>query len=117
MTDKPRLPAHVETLGDAVRYLREKRGLTLRALAKAVGVSAPFLSDLEHNRRRTDRIAEFARELGADESILKRFDSRVEPDLKEWLEKNPEVVALLRDVRSTGRSPVELRNALRPRKK
>lgn len=117
MTEKLKLPAQVETIGDAVRFLREKRGLTLRALAKAVGVSAPFLSDLEHNRRRTDQIDKFARVLRVDEAVLRRFDSRVEPELKEWLESNPEVVELLRDVRASGRSAVELRSALRSRKK
>jgi transcriptional regulator with XRE-family HTH domain len=117
MTTNVKLPGHVETVGDAVRFLREKQGLTLRALAKAVGVSAPFLSDLEHNRRRTDKIDKFAEELGIEETVLRRFDSRVEPELKEWLESNPEVVELLRDARASGRSPVELRSALRSRKR
>lgn len=117
MTEKLKLPSTVETLGDAVRYLREKRGLTLRALASAVGVSAPFLSDLEHNRRRTDRLEGFAKALGVEEAVLKRFDNRVEPELKDWLEKNPDLVTLLREVRAEGRSPVELRQALRSRRK
>ena len=49
------------SLGEAIRQLRELRGLTLRELATSVGVSAPFLSDLEHNRRRTDKLDVFAR--------------------------------------------------------
>lgn len=117
MPEKVKLPSTVETVGDAIRFLRERRGLTLRGLASAVGVSAPFLSDLEKNRRGTDRLADFARVLGVDVALLKQFDSRVEPELKDWLEKNPELVTLLREMRADRRSAVELRQVLRARKK
>lgn len=39
-------------MGDALRRRREEKRVTLRALADAIGVSAPFLSDVEHGRRR-----------------------------------------------------------------
>jgi len=51
-------------VGDELRRLREKKGLTLRSLAKQVGVSAPFLSDVEHGRRRLTRLDDVARVLG-----------------------------------------------------
>ena len=38
--------------GSGWRATRESRGMTLRALARAAGVSAPFLSDVEHGRRK-----------------------------------------------------------------
>lgn len=38
--------------GEAWRLRREEQGLTLREVARRVGVSAPFLSDVEHGRRR-----------------------------------------------------------------
>lgn len=38
--------------GTALRLRREEERMTLRALAEAIGVSAPFLSDVEHGRRR-----------------------------------------------------------------
>jgi transcriptional regulator with XRE-family HTH domain len=41
----------VTTLGGVIRSQREVRGLTLRAVAEAAGISAPYLSDVEHNRR------------------------------------------------------------------
>lgn len=37
--------------GQKMRYLRERKEVTLRALAKAMGISAPYLSDLELGRR------------------------------------------------------------------
>lgn len=38
-------------LGERLRELRRQRGVTLKAMADAVGVSAPYLSALEHGRR------------------------------------------------------------------
>jgi len=37
--------------GLLLRYWREKRGVTLRAMALLVGCSNPYLSDIETNRR------------------------------------------------------------------
>jgi len=51
-------------IGEAVRELREERGITLRALAKTLNLSPPFLSDLEHGRRRMPRVEDFANALG-----------------------------------------------------
>jgi transcriptional regulator with XRE-family HTH domain len=51
-------------VGDEVRRLREKKGLTLRGLADKVGLSAPFLSDVEHGRRRLSRLDAMAKALG-----------------------------------------------------
>ncbi|HEV2435981.1 MAG TPA: helix-turn-helix transcriptional regulator, partial [Verrucomicrobiae bacterium] len=39
------------TLGTKLRALRERAGISLRALAKDAKVSAPFLSDVELGRR------------------------------------------------------------------
>lgn len=103
------------SLGEAVRSLREDQRLTLRALAEKVGISAPFLSDLEHGRRQTDRYAELAEALGVAEASLRELDTRVTPDLKEWLTSNPRLVSLLKDLQASGRPvPLEaLREALK----
>lgn len=39
------------TNGRTIRKLREQRGMSLRALAEALDVSAPYLSDLELGNR------------------------------------------------------------------
>lgn len=101
------IPADVKTLGEAIRSLREAQGLTLRSLAEKVGVTPPFLSDLEHDRRKTDRLDKFAQVLGVTLEELQKFDTRVSPDLKDWLGANPQLLAILRDFKSTGR-PVPL---------
>ena len=38
-------------VGEEIRRLREARGMTLRALAQKLDVSAPYMSDVEHGRR------------------------------------------------------------------
>ncbi len=37
--------------GEKLRALREERGVTLREMAKAIGVSGAYLSALEHGKR------------------------------------------------------------------
>jgi len=37
--------------GFVIRAVRDAKGWTLRRLAKAIGVSAPYLCDVEHGRR------------------------------------------------------------------
>lgn len=95
------------SLGEAIRVLREQRRMTLRALAERVGVSAPFLSDIEHNRRSTDKLEAIAEVLEVPVEELRQLDGRVPPDLKEWLASHPGLVSLLRDLQTSGR-PVPL---------
>ena len=40
-----------ETIGERIRHTRKRLGLSLRELARRVGISAAFLSDIEHGRR------------------------------------------------------------------
>src|SRR5436309_9689741 len=91
------------SLGDAVRRVREARQMTLRELATKIGVSAPFLSDVEHNRRRTDKLGELAAVLEVDLERLRRLDPRLPDDLKQWMDANPEIVSFLESLRQSGR--------------
>jgi transcriptional regulator with XRE-family HTH domain len=91
--------------------------MSLRALANKIGVSAPFLSDLEHNRRSTERLEDIAKALNVDPEELKRLDGRLTADLRDWISANPAMVALLKEMRSSNRSPQELRTALIRRRK
>lgn len=86
-------------LGEAIRRARVAKGMSLRALAERIGVSAPFLSDLEHGRRNTTELPRIAQVLDVPLEELRRLEARVEKELKEWLEANPGILALLRDTR------------------
>jgi transcriptional regulator with XRE-family HTH domain len=47
-------------LGLFVAARRKALGLTLRQVADLAGVSVPFVHDIEHGRRSTERFEEFA---------------------------------------------------------
>jgi transcriptional regulator with XRE-family HTH domain len=104
-----KIPVGASSLGEAVRLLREEKKMTLRALAEKTGLTAPFLSDLEHNRRSTNKLAELAAALEVPFEELQNLDSRLPPDLKEWLSANPDLVSVLKELKKSGRPvPLEL---------
>ena len=45
----------IRTNGHKIRLAREIKGLTLMQLAEQVGMSAPYLSDIERGNRRGSR--------------------------------------------------------------
>ena len=96
-----KLPSEIRTLGPAVRFLREQAGLSLRELARRTGVSAPFLSDLERDRRKTTKIDELARELNSSAGVLRALEGRLSQDLRDWIAANPGMVAVLREMRAS----------------
>lgn len=87
-------------LGQAIREAREAKGISLRKLAAAVGLSAPFMSDLEHGRRSTNKLPQIAKALGLPVADLQRIEARVDADLKRWIEENPDLVELLHATRA-----------------
>lgn len=71
-----------ETFGTKIREFREAKDFSLRELAKRIGVSAPFLSDVELGRRypSDDTLRLLATELGVTEDELRSHDFRNEAD-------------------------------------
>ncbi|MGZ3724557.1 MAG: helix-turn-helix domain-containing protein [Pseudobdellovibrio sp.] len=104
MTKKFNIPKDVSSLGEAVKAAREAQGITLRGLAEKVGVSAPFLSDVERGRRQTEKIDILAKSLNVDVAELAKFDTRVTPELRDWLGENPKLVSALKQMQSAGTS-------------
>lgn len=83
------------SVGEAVRRLREAKGMTLRALGEKVGVTAPFLSDFEHDRRRMKDMTKLADALGVDARELDRLSPRIPKEVVKFLEKNPAVLRMV----------------------
>lgn len=83
-------------LGDAIRERRAAARMTLRAVAKALGVSAPFLSDVEHGRRRLseDRVVALEKLFGCKPGELGRHVAT--RTVVYWLERDPELLELVR---------------------
>ena len=82
------------SLGQRLRELRDKADLSLRELAKRIGVSPPFLSDIELGRRfpSEEILGRLARVLKVSLSELKRYDNR-QPiaDLKRLMDSDPKL--------------------------
>lgn len=106
------------SLGKEIRGLREKLGVSLRKFSELVGTSAAHMSDIEHGRRAPSKelLARIARELasvGGSLELLESRDPRLEPELQEWVEQNPEVRQLLRTAHDSKRPLPDLLEAMR----
>lgn len=73
-------------LGERVRQLRKQQGLTLRALAEAVGVNHTYLSKIENDRAGytpgADTIRALADGLGEDPLEFLALADKVPPELQ-----------------------------------
>jgi len=82
------------SLGQRLHELRDKADLSLLELAKKVGISSPFFSDIELGRRfpSEEILAKLARALNVSLEDLKQYDNR-EPiaDLKRSMDSNPKL--------------------------
>lgn len=72
------------TLGEKVRLVREKAGLTTEELARRLEVSQSYISHVENNRRLLgrDRIVALARTLDIPVEFFLRDDVRMPDELK-----------------------------------
>jgi transcriptional regulator with XRE-family HTH domain len=66
------------SLGQRLHELRDRADLSLRELAKKVGISGPFLSDIELGRRfpSEEILAKLASALNVSLEDLKQYDNR-----------------------------------------
>lgn len=82
------------TLGKRIRELRDKADFSLRELAKKIGISSPFLSDIELERRfpSEEILAKLAAALRVSLNDLKQYDTR-EPmaDIKRLMDSDPKL--------------------------
>ena len=82
------------SLGQRIHELRDKADLSLRKLANQIGISGPFLSDIELGRRfpSAEILAKLAAALNTPVDELKQYDTR-EPiaDLKRLMDSDPKL--------------------------
>jgi transcriptional regulator with XRE-family HTH domain len=85
-------------LGRRVRHERQDRHLSVRGFARQVGVSAPFVTDIEAGRRWPSpaTLARIAHVLGVPLAELEALDTRLTPELQRWIAERPRVGRLLR---------------------
>jgi transcriptional regulator with XRE-family HTH domain len=95
--------------GEFIKAKREDKGITLRKMADMLGVSAPFLSDVEKDRRNPfdmDKLTALSHILClSDEEYAHMLDlagkkrNSVAPDLPEYIMQRDYVSAALRTAR------------------
>src|SRR5262250_2371329 len=82
------------SLGTRLHELRDRADLSLRELAKRVGISGPFLSDIELGRRfpSEEILAKLANALNVTLVELKQYDNRGPiADLKRLMDSDPKL--------------------------
>lgn len=95
--------------GEFLAAKREERDITMREMARQLGVSAPFLSDVEKNRcapltaERLEKVAGILNMSSEEKAVMynmvgKQRDS-VAPDLPEYIKGRDYVSAALRTAR------------------
>jgi transcriptional regulator with XRE-family HTH domain len=100
----------IVTFGEYLKHKRDEKQISLREVARALGVSAPFLSDVENNRRgplTEERLADLAKVLNLNEKekaemydIVGKQKGLLAPDLNPYVTERPYVNAALRTARN-----------------
>ncbi|MFA6093764.1 MAG: helix-turn-helix transcriptional regulator [Elusimicrobiota bacterium] len=95
------------TLGEEIRRRRMELDIPLRKFAEKVDVSPAHMSDIENgNRNPSDELlAKIAENLRAPVDELKKFDSRINSDVRKWAENHPSVGVMLRHLKDSGQDP------------
>ena len=116
------MPIH--SLGEAIRYFRNELDLSLRELAKKIGISAPFLSDIESGKRcpSEETLRGLAKALKVRVEELRQYDHRESSDdLRRLIANNPRIGLAFRNTvegLKTGKiTSEELERLLNPPKK
>ena len=89
----------MKNFGETLRDLRVAQDLGLRETAIKVGISPAYLSRIEREKERPPRpevIKGLAKVLAADPDVLFRLSSSTDPEIADFLHKQPEAINLLR---------------------
>lgn len=106
-----------KTFGELLTFLRERKDVTLRELAREISVSAPFRSDFEKGRRSAltaEHIAKIVAVLHLDTdekpalyNAAGKQKNSTPPDLHDYIMKHQYVSAALRTARNLDASEKE----------
>lgn len=88
------------TLAEAIRNKREQLDLGLRHVAREVGISAPYLCDIEYGRRLpSDKILrKLSAHLGLDFDYLQGLVGRMDNVVKQYVRSRPLAGRLFREI-------------------
>lgn len=91
--------------GPTIRLLRQAKGISLREMARQLGVSPAFLSQIEAGRQHKipkARIVQVAEMLGVSEAYLLGTAKQIHPDLIKFLSETPEAAEFMTAAMKSG---------------
>jgi len=93
----------VPDIASLIKNRRLSRNWSLRQLGSQIGVTPAYIADLEAGRRlpSAELKARLATVLEIPAEELAAADSRLTPDLRDWIEERPPLTALLRSLRES----------------
>jgi transcriptional regulator with XRE-family HTH domain len=96
----------VPELAEIIKNRRLARNWSLKELGAQIGVTPAYVADIEASRRipSAELKAKIATTLGIPPEELDATDVRLTPDLREWIEERPNLIGLLRSLRSSPES-------------
>jgi transcriptional regulator with XRE-family HTH domain len=103
------------TLGEVIRDARVEAGRSLRDLARALGITPSYQSDIENDRRvpSEEVLQKTAEELKLNYEALMALGGRFGEDAQRYLRKHPAAGTLFRKLTDENASEEELRALLR----
>ena len=103
--------------GTFIRELRLKKGIGQRNLAEKIGIAASYLNDIEKNKRTAPKINiinKLSTVLDTDKNYLHDlagFSKKgVAPDISEYIESNPKIISLIRNIRENNLNDIQIDN-------
>jgi HTH-type transcriptional regulator, competence development regulator len=102
----------MKEFGETIRDLRIAQDLGLRETAGKVGISPAYLSRIERGKEsppRPEIVKQLAKLLAADPDVLFRLSSSTDPELVGFLHDEPEVMNLLRFLKSSNFNQEQLK--------
>jgi HTH-type transcriptional regulator, competence development regulator len=106
----------MKDFGETIRELRIAQDLGLRETASKVGISPAYLSRIERGKEsppRPEIVKQLAKLLAADPDVLFRLSSSTDPELVGFLHDEPEVMNLLRFLKSSNFTQEQLKELLK----
>jgi PTS system nitrogen regulatory IIA component len=91
--------------GPTIRLLRQAKGISLREMARQLGVSPAFLSQIEAGRQHKipkARIVQVAEMLGVSEGYLLGTAKQIHPDVIRFLSETPEAAEFMTSAMKNG---------------
>jgi PTS system nitrogen regulatory IIA component len=107
--------------GPTIRLLRQAKGISLREMARKLGVSPAFLSQIEAGRQHKipkARIVQVAAMLGVSDAYLLGTAKQIHPDVVQFLRQTPEAAEFMMTAMKSRLAPedfADLREALKAR--